>query len=207
MSDGVAEPQQARSRESFTRVLDATAALLRERGAAGVTITDISALAGVSVGTIYGRVGSRANLLRSVQVRELDKLQQAMVDRLDSLPDRERSESALSELLDAYTSEMEANAPMIQALVALAEGDERLAATGPESWRSVRDIVVRKLARERQGVADDEWMRWIFGVVYVMTLRYIERDDSVEGVRSRASFVSLLTRTVDALLRSPQPRS
>jgi len=40
--DGVTQPRQQRSRESFARVRSATLALLAEKGPAGVTIADVS---------------------------------------------------------------------------------------------------------------------------------------------------------------------
>ncbi|MFE5475034.1 MULTISPECIES: TetR/AcrR family transcriptional regulator [unclassified Nocardia] len=44
-------------------ILDATAALLAEHGAAGVTMDRVAAAAGVGKGTIFHRFGSRAGLL------------------------------------------------------------------------------------------------------------------------------------------------
>ncbi|MEV0335487.1 helix-turn-helix domain-containing protein [Nocardia sp. NPDC050717] len=44
-------------------ILDATAALLAEHGAAGITMDRVAAAAGVGKGTIFHRFGSRAGLL------------------------------------------------------------------------------------------------------------------------------------------------
>lgn len=44
-------------------ILDATATLLAEHGAAGVTMDRVAAAAGVGKGTIFHRFGSRAGLL------------------------------------------------------------------------------------------------------------------------------------------------
>jgi AcrR family transcriptional regulator len=63
----VRPPRQARTRESWRRVLDEGVALLEEEaGYAGLTIAALCARAGVTPPTIYARVGSKDGLLLAV---------------------------------------------------------------------------------------------------------------------------------------------
>ena len=53
----VAPPKQARSEQTLYRILDATEALIREKGLAAVSIPEIVSRAGSSVGGFYGLGG------------------------------------------------------------------------------------------------------------------------------------------------------
>ena len=60
---GVSEPKQQRSRDSFAKVRAAVLQLLHERGTGQFSLAEVSARAEVSIGSIYGRVSSKAELL------------------------------------------------------------------------------------------------------------------------------------------------
>jgi AcrR family transcriptional regulator len=62
-------PQQARSRATLGRLLDATEQLLEEGGLDAATIPAIAERAGVSVGLVYRRFPDKDNLLRAVYER------------------------------------------------------------------------------------------------------------------------------------------
>jgi AcrR family transcriptional regulator len=59
-------PQQARSRESEERLLQATRRLLQEKGLRGATIPRIAARAGLTAGAVYRRFPDKDALLRTV---------------------------------------------------------------------------------------------------------------------------------------------
>ncbi|WP_280347999.1 TetR/AcrR family transcriptional regulator [Nocardia neocaledoniensis] len=61
-------------------ILDATAALLAEHGAAGVTMDRVAAAAGVGKGTIFHRFGSRAGLLYELVAEGATTLMAAVTD-------------------------------------------------------------------------------------------------------------------------------
>ena len=67
-------PQQERSRQSLERALDAAVALMVERGSDAFTLAEVAERADVSIGSIYGRVKSKDDLLRSVHARELQRI-------------------------------------------------------------------------------------------------------------------------------------
>lgn len=67
----VRKPLQSRSRESLERVLSAGVDLLAERGYDDLSIADVSTKSGVSVGSIYARFASKADLFVALQERML----------------------------------------------------------------------------------------------------------------------------------------
>lgn len=204
--DGVAVPQQQRSRESFARVRAATVQLLTEKGPSGVVIAEVSALAGVSVGTIYGRVGSRTNLLRLVHREELARMSASMTDTLEALEIDDDLGSALAMLVHAFVAEMAKTAPLLSALKALASEDPELAGVGPAVWRDVRAAVVEALGRALGPTSrslDPEWAEWLFEVMFATTLHRQEEvaevsDSSLEV--DQAGFEARLTRSVMLLV-------
>lgn len=65
------KPLQSRSRESLERVLMAGVELLAERGYDDLSIADVSTRSAVSVGSIYARFASKADLFVALQERML----------------------------------------------------------------------------------------------------------------------------------------
>ena len=71
---GIRPPHQRRSRESLERVLRAAEDLLAARGYDGLTITEVSRRAKVSVGSVYGRFDNKDALIRAIHVRMMERL-------------------------------------------------------------------------------------------------------------------------------------
>ena len=72
----VREPKQERSRQSFEKAIDATVSLLSERRSDAFTLAEVAHLAGVSPGSIYGRVESKTDLIRAAQARETARIRE-----------------------------------------------------------------------------------------------------------------------------------
>ncbi|WP_330256549.1 TetR/AcrR family transcriptional regulator [Nocardia sp. NBC_00565] len=69
MTDGVSSDrprERADAARNRRAILDATATLLAEHGAASITMDRVAAAAGVGKGTIFHRFGNRAGLLREL---------------------------------------------------------------------------------------------------------------------------------------------
>ena len=73
-NSSVREPKQERSRQSFEKAIDATVSLLSERRSDAFTLAEVAQLAGVSTGSIYGRVESKTDLIRAAQARETARI-------------------------------------------------------------------------------------------------------------------------------------
>ena len=71
MTKKTLEPKQARSRESFQRLMKAAWHVLNEKGLQGATIPRIAARARVSPGTVYRRFPDKDALLREVVLETL----------------------------------------------------------------------------------------------------------------------------------------
>jgi AcrR family transcriptional regulator len=70
-------PQQARSLRTQQRLLEATIAVLEDKGLAGVTIPEIAAVAGVATGSIYRRFTDKDALIRAAFLQFLEMSQEA----------------------------------------------------------------------------------------------------------------------------------
>jgi len=69
LSPWVRPPKQRRSRESLERVVDAAMELMARSGRDEFTLAELSRAANVSIGSIYGRLDGKEDLLRLVQAR------------------------------------------------------------------------------------------------------------------------------------------
>src|SRR5580704_9251881 len=65
-------PQQARSRESLSRLLKAAIEVLGQQGVAGTTIPRIAAHAGLTPGAVYRRFRNKDVLLETAVLRILE---------------------------------------------------------------------------------------------------------------------------------------
>ena len=81
-------PRQSRSQATVTAILDATARILVERGAAAASTNAVAELAGVSVGSLYQYFPNRDALVSAVQVRHGEQMmaviQRAMTKAMDA---------------------------------------------------------------------------------------------------------------------------
>lgn len=205
--DGISQPRQQRSRESFARVRSATLALLAEKGPGGVTIADVSERANVSVGTIYGRVGNRANLLRVVQEEELARIVESMTHRLSEL--KIGGENSVSGVIRTFVMEMQASSPSIRALVATAAALGELSQAGPASWRAIRRVVLdalREASDAPRGPMDLHWLNWVFEVIDSSTVHQLEAPMR-EDLADVDQFIDNLTRTVTLLMAADMTTS
>ena len=94
----VRPPQQARSQETLTRILDAAEALVAEKGFEDTPISEIVRRAGSSVGAFYTRFEDKDALLHALYDRYLEQATATTDDALD--PARWQS-ARISDLLGA----------------------------------------------------------------------------------------------------------
>lgn len=94
----VAPPKQARSQRTLERILQAAEELVLEKGLAGLSIPDVVARAGSSVGGFYARFKDKNELLRALEERHYEELGTVLDQVVD--PDRWRGQT-LSETVRA----------------------------------------------------------------------------------------------------------
>jgi AcrR family transcriptional regulator len=95
----VRPPQQARTRKSLNRLLDAAEALLAEKGFDETGIAEITRRAGASVGGFYRRFRDKDGLLHALHERFCDEAQATADDAFD--PERWEG-AAVAEILTEF---------------------------------------------------------------------------------------------------------
>jgi AcrR family transcriptional regulator len=171
------EPKQSRSRASFERVVEGTIRLLQERGADDFTLLEVSALTEVSIGSIYGRVSSKDDLIRIVQVRineMLEKEHEAFLARAGRLG------KDLPMLLDILINEMgeflKRNAAIMSAIMCRAASDPVIKQAGQKSHAKLAKGFLDQVLAFRSQVIHPEPERAIdacFFVSYATLARYL----------------------------------
>ncbi|MEM6461622.1 MAG: TetR/AcrR family transcriptional regulator [Pseudomonadota bacterium] len=68
------KPQQTRSKQKVDSILDTVEELAIETGLKGLTTTNIAAMTGIAVGTIYQYFGNRTELLLAAEMRMFERL-------------------------------------------------------------------------------------------------------------------------------------
>ena len=125
------EPKQNRSRASFEKVFTAARNLLAERGYDGFTLADVVKVSGVSVGSIYGRVDGKDDLLRLVQARLLEEMAVKEDELLAcSTWNDMMLQEMLPALIDRCAEHWRAYSPWLRAFMMRAAADEIIGQTG-----------------------------------------------------------------------------
>lgn len=170
-------PKQTRSRESFDRVIDAAADILREGGLQALTLTDVSRRSRVSIGSIYCRVKSKDDLIRAVQAHvfvQMDNEMAAMVNRI------RRKGLPLHELVPTLVSDLahylRRHGALLNALIERGAQDPVVAAVGRKAHaQAALDFKLLLLERrsEFQHPDPEHAAATCFTVVYGVLARYL----------------------------------
>jgi AcrR family transcriptional regulator len=129
----VRPPKQRRSRESYERVLDAAFGLLEENGFEGLTVQEVAARSGVSVGAIYERFGNKDTLLRAVHARMMESLSEAGEAVGDPAAHADGAAQAIVAVVAGVARIMHENRRALRAFMHLGAVDEVISAGGSEA--------------------------------------------------------------------------
>lgn len=139
---GEREPQQARSRESWDRVLQVGMELFAERGWQGLTITEVCRRAGVSAPSLYARVDGKAGLFLAVHQRWLEQIAQTerelIGEFVDPAHDRATATAAAARVM--FETFRAHRAPLHALIDRSAHDADLLARGGAASRDSVRRL-------------------------------------------------------------------
>jgi AcrR family transcriptional regulator len=105
-ADLFSPPKQQRSRESLERVLEAATAVLEEGGYEAFGVQEVSQRAGVGVGVVYARLGSKEALFMAVHARMLASLAADRDELLGSIDAHAGSMAGLVAAVVAAKAEM-----------------------------------------------------------------------------------------------------
>ena len=171
---GLRPPQQRRSRESLERVLRAAEELLATRGYDGLTITEVSRHAKVSVGSVYGRFENKDALVLEVHRRMLARLTEPTVDGVLAIGDdssldlRGVVERAARHFADSTNEER----ALLRAFMLRGAVDPRIAGPGSEAsqaaGRAFRTVVLARrheIGHHSPELAADIAYRMIYDVL------------------------------------------
>jgi AcrR family transcriptional regulator len=129
-------PQQERSRASFERVLAAGAQLLEEHGYEAFTLTEVSRRAKVSIGSIYGRVESKDDLIREIHARAMAEL---AGEHRDAIAARDVSRlptvALVVEAVREFSEPIRKHARLLSVFMHLGAVDDVIAGSGSASSR------------------------------------------------------------------------
>jgi len=142
-------PRQARSRETLERLLDASEAVIGEKGFADAGVADIAARAGCSTGAFYRRFRDKAALIEALLERLTVEFRATLEEAVD--PSRWEGASA-REILEGYLQFAlltgRDQAGLRRAQLALALGDpamgQRLYAMQKDGDRQVGDLIAQR---------------------------------------------------------------
>ena len=171
------EPKQERSRLSFEKALDAAVSLLVQRRSDAFTLAEVAARGGVSIGSIYGRVESKDDLLRAAHAREMARIAAAQqrafatpAPAVESLPD------AVRRVLGVTAQVLRDNAAVMSPFMLLANRDPAVAQLGRTTHRELQEAFVAALLVQRRQMGHPEPERavsWSFTVIYSVLARWL----------------------------------
>ncbi|GEM_PF-1898083 len=201
---------QTRSRESLERVVDATIRLLTERGDGDFTIAEVSAYAGVAVGTVYGRVGNKESLLLAVHERELTRMDRETVAHLGAASGSGSTlREAIGAVIAARTTTLAAEAPLLRALMRVAVDYPAISRRGRESGLIAQSAFVATLTAVCRRFGLDlagEDVEWADEVTYAVAARQLGIELADRGAPMRVipieRLTARLTDTITAYLSS-----
>lgn len=174
---GISEPKQQRSRDSFAKVRAAVLELLHERGTGQFSLAEVSARAEVSIGSIYGRVSSKAGLLRLIQSQEFDRLDRETAERVGAAGVGAASfAAATSAIVTAYAGILRENRDLLSPFFLLGVEDSEILERGRVSGDAGQGVFIRALLRsaEEHGVElSPERAHWAFEIFYSLCVRYL----------------------------------
>jgi AcrR family transcriptional regulator len=146
-------PQQLRSRASLERVLSAGQKLLEEDGYEGFTLAKVSALANVSIGSIYARVEKKDDLFLVIQDRFMSESEDssglAELEGRTDLSVRDLIRAAVADIAKAF----EANPRLLRVFMHRGIVDDTVAARSSESVSTFADTFERLLLTRRGEIA------------------------------------------------------
>ncbi|MEZ4369804.1 MAG: TetR/AcrR family transcriptional regulator [Polyangiaceae bacterium] len=130
----VSRPKQARSQRTLERLLDAAEQLILEQGVVDVSIPEIVARAGSSVGGFYGRFKDKDALIRALEERFLARVGSMLADvtRPEKWEDKSL-EQTVSGLLEVMVQIYSDAGPLLRVFVAHAARSQQV-------WRDGRRL-------------------------------------------------------------------
>ncbi len=186
--------------------MDATARVLEREGERAATTNRIAREAEVSPGSLYQYFADRDALMLEVSHRFVARFEAQVLPALRGAA-RHDPLTAIREVLNAIVDALEAQAPLLRALVAHQSGDRQEQVTRAIRAR-VTDFVFQTLARDRPDLVAGELERvtWTFvELTQLLPVRYVLDRPNVPREAFVEDLVRLLAVHAAEAGRGPRP--
>ncbi|HEX3595893.1 MAG TPA: TetR/AcrR family transcriptional regulator [Polyangiaceae bacterium] len=205
----VKPPQQARSQKTLERLLDAAEDVIRERGVANLTVSEVARRAGSSVGAFYARFEDKEGLLATLHERTCTEALATAEVALDPARWGSADIAGIVEEVVRFTAaQCEARLGLMLAFVALAASDvsyaRRRAALEEKISARLGALLVEhvdEIAHADPMLAASVTVRMVLGTLESDALA--RRISSTEPARTDAVLAGELSRAVVAFIGAP----
>jgi AcrR family transcriptional regulator len=141
-------PRQGRSLASFTRMLEATKALMLDRGSEDFTLQDVSERGNVSIGSIYLRFESKERLLHAVIAQELQDILVAERDMLQNVLETSKTLAEfVPKYIRSYSEFLREHSRLLRMIMQRAAVDPAVSKPGKETAAQAAEMSVRSFLR------------------------------------------------------------
>ncbi|MFJ2241613.1 TetR/AcrR family transcriptional regulator [Streptomyces sp. NPDC087859] len=130
--------QQARSRLTQQRILEAGTALLEEGGTEALTVAAVASRAGVSVGSVYRRFGDKDRLLAALQHDMIDQFRADIIHRFAPL--RTDPAALVASAVTGLTETYQAHERLMRVFLAAGATDAAVARVGSEAAMDAKRV-------------------------------------------------------------------
>jgi AcrR family transcriptional regulator len=131
----VREPQQARSRATWSRVLEAGLELLEHGGYSALTIEAICQRAHTTPPAIYARAGNKEGLLLAIYERAMERIEANGIDPADPVWGRLRADELVRRAVDTVSRIWLGHAGLLRPIVHRAADDPEIFRRGSAGSR------------------------------------------------------------------------
>lgn len=181
--------QQERSRQTEHRILQAALRTLGDLGEEGITMVAVSERAGVSVGSIYRRFGSREELLVAMTNEFATTFSETIQKKLDAAP---ATETATSERTIRYATTVlarnfERHSKEFGRLLLMGLADPKIFAEGQKASIVGGEAYGRFVLRAREDIRrpdPEAAVDYTYRLIYAMCSHRITQGPSLESLRS-----------------------
>ena len=178
-------PQQGRSRASFERMLVAAEELMAERGTDDFTLNEIGKRGKVSIGSIYCRFDSKDDLVRAVQARVLERVNDKQLRKVADARASERDlESLVERLVEDVAETLREFSAVMRPLMLRATTDPIVSTVGKQRYAEVAEAVKAALLDHRTEIKQPDPTRAVnsaFRILYATIARYLGFGSATEA--------------------------
>lgn len=184
-----APAQQARSRQTEHRILQAALKTLGDLGEEGITMAAVSERAGVSVGSIYRRFGSREDLLVAMTNEFATTFSQTIHDKLDAAPPNatDSPEHIIAYATTVLARNFERHSKEFGRLLLMGLADPKIFAEGQKASIVGGGAYGAFILRARHAIRrpdPDAAVDYTYRLIYAMCSHRITQGPSLESRRS-----------------------